>query len=721
MRVLRRPLLPHGPFGHTATSAPSASSATPCSLRSTMAKDAPSREQARPERLERELAEARTRVEEVREGINHHAYRYYVLDDPEVSDYDYDLLVRELEDLEGRFPELITPDSPTQRVGGVAADLFAPVQHRAPMLSLDNAFSREELEAWGARVERILGPGKASYVCELKIDGLAVVVSYRDGAYVTGATRGDGRTGEDVTANIRTIRQLPVRLRVPGAPAVLDVRGEVYFPIKGFEALNDRLLEAGTRAFANPRNAAAGSLRQKDPGVSSSRPLRLWCHGVLHAQGRRFDSHSHALAYLRDAGLPVNPATEVHGSLEEVFAFCERWTRDRHTIDYEIDGVVVKVDSIAQQEELGATSSAPRWAIAYKFPPEERTTLLREIAVNTGRTGIVTPFAILEPIFVGGVTVGRATLHNEDEVARKDVREGDTVIVRRAGDVIPEIVGPVDAKRPKGSRPWRFPTSCPSCGTELVRKEGEAYRRCPNRRGCPAQSMEWLAHFASRGAMDIEHLGYKTILLLLDRGWVQDLADVYAITPEQLADLPGFKERSISNLIGAIQGSKDRPLWRLLTALNIRHVGSTVAQLLARAFPSVDALREATVEDQAAVEGIGPEIAQSVWEWFHTDESWALVERLRAAGVRIHDDEVEASPEGPLTGSTIVITGSLASRSRSEAEEAAKAAGARVASTVSKKTTFVVVGESPGSKATRAVELGVETIDEDEFLRRLNG
>ncbi len=670
---------------------------------------------------ERALSDARKRVEELRELINHHSYRYHVLDDPEVSDYDYDRLVRELKDLEGDFPELITPDSPTQRVGGAPADLFAPVTHRAPMLSLDNAFSFEELQAWGRRVERVIGTGGVDFVCELKIDGLAVAVSYGDGGFERGATRGDGRTGEDVTSNIRTIRQVPMRLRGSDNPAVVDVRGEVYLPIKAFEELNEQLLGRGERVFANPRNAAAGSLRMKDPAVSASRPLHLWCHGVLYAEGRRFGRHSEALAYLREAGLPVSPYTEVKPSLDDVFGFCERWTKDRHTIDFEIDGVVVKVDSIAQQEELGTTSSAPRWAIAYKFPPEERTTELRQIAVNTGRTGIVTPFAILEPIFVGGVTVGRATLHNDDEVRRKDVREGDTVIVRRAGDVIPEIVGPVPAKRSKRSKPWRFPSSCPSCGTALVRDPGGAYWRCPNKRGCPAQSIEWLSHFASRGAMDIEHLGYKTVMLLLDRGWLDDPADIYSLTAEQLGELPGFKDRSISNLLSAIDSSRDRPLWRLLVALNIPHVGVTTAQMLARAFPSADELLEASTEALNAVEGIGPEIAQSVWEWFHDEEHWALVEKLRAAGVRVKDDVVEAPPEGPLSGSTIVITGGLAAMPRSEAEKAATDAGAKVASNVSKKTTFVVVGENPGSKYDKAVQLGVETIDEDEFLRRLKG
>src|SRR5437660_1447325 len=478
---------------------------------------------------ERRRSEAKRRVEELRDLINLHNYRYHVLDDPEVSDAEYDELTRELRSLEEEFPEFITPDSPTQRVGARPTQLFAPARHRAPMLSLDNAFSWEELNAWGKRVDRVVGQ-QADFVCELKIDGLAVALTYEDGSYERGATRGDGYVGDDITANIRTIRSVPMRLRGSDLPPVLEVRGEVYLPVKAFEQLNEELGEKGQRTFANPRNAAAGSLRQKDPSVTASRPLRLWCHGVGAAEGRRFQRHSEALAFLQGSGLPVDPRTERVTSLEEVFAFCERWQRDRHSIDYEIDGVVVKVDQIGLQEELGATSHAPRWAIAYKFPPEERTTGLAEIAVNTGRTGIVTPFAILEPVYVGGVTVSRATLHNEDEVRRKDVREGDTVVIRRAGDVIPEVVGPVLSRRPKGARPWRFPKRCPSCRAELVRREGEAYRRCPNRRGCPSQNIEWLFHFASRGAMDIEHLGYKTGIALLELGFVKDPADVYSLT-----------------------------------------------------------------------------------------------------------------------------------------------------------------------------------------------
>ncbi len=680
----------------------------------------PEQPEERHESEERRRSEARLRVEELREQIHHHDYRYHVLDDPEISDAEYDALMRELRALEEEFPEFVTPDSPTQRVGGAPTALFAPTRHRLPMLSLDNAFSWEELNAWGKRVERVVGR-QAEFVCELKIDGLAVRLTYEDGAYVQGATRGDGDTGDDITANIRTIRQVPMRLRDDSPPSVLEVRGEVYLPVKAFEKLNEELLAAGARSFANPRNAAAGSLRQKDPSVTASRPLRLWCHGVGAVEGRRFGRHSGLLEHLHGAGLPTAPQTERVDSLEAVFAYCERWQKSRHSIDYEIDGVVVKVDQIALQEELGSTSHAPRWAIAYKFPPEERTTLLEKIDVHTGRTGIVTPFARLTPVFISGVTVTTATLHNQDEVRRKDVREGDTVIVRRAGDVIPEVVGPVLSKRPPGTKPWRFPRRCPSCRTPLVRKEGEAYRRCPNRAGCPSQRVEWLFAFASRGAMDIEHLGYKTGILLMDMGWVGDPADIYSLTAEQLAQLPGFKEKSISNLLTAIEQSKDRPLWRLLVALNIPHVGGHVAQVLARAFPSVEALRAASVEDLVAVEGVGPEIAQSVFDWFHDETNLRLLSKLALAGVRTEDPEPEAIPEGPLTGTTVVITGSLASMSRSEAEKAAAEAGAKVVQSVSKKTSFVVVGESPGSKFDKAQQLGVETINEAEFLKRLKG
>ncbi|HEY3022138.1 MAG TPA: NAD-dependent DNA ligase LigA, partial [Actinomycetota bacterium] len=468
-----------------------------------------------------------------------------------------------------------------------------------------------------------------------------------------------------------------------------------------------------------PRNGAAGSLRQKDPKVTASRPLALWVHSFGYAERIRFESHSGFLQWCRDAGLPVPPQGEVREDLDGVIAYIQKWQENRHTVDWEIDGVVVKVDQIALQDELGATSHAPRWAVAYKFPPEERTTLLEKIDVHTGRTGIVTPFAVLEPVFISGVTVTTATLHNEDEVKRKDIRESDTVIVRRAGDVIPEVVGPVISKRPPKAKPWRFPRKCPSCGTPLVRKEGEAYWRCPNKRGCPSQNVEWLFAFASRGAMDIEGLGYKTGLLLLDMGWVKDPSDVYSLTREQLAQLPGFADKRIDNLLSAIERSKDRPIWRLLVGLNIPHVGAHVAQVLARAFGSIDALAEAGAEAVDAVSEIGPEIARSVHGWFHDRQNLKLIEKLRRAGVRVADEKPKGPAGGPLADTTIVITGSLSSMSRDEATRAAQDAGARVASSVSKKTDFVVVGDNPGSKAAQAEQLGVEIIDEREFLRRL--
>jgi DNA ligase (NAD+) len=676
-------------------------------------------EVAREKERERERAEAKLRVEELRDQIRHHDYLYYVLGEPELADAEYDVLMRELQALEAKFPGLISPDSPTQRVSGQPSEgLFAPVEHRTRMLSLDNAFSWQELSEWGKRLERAIGT-RAEFVCELKIDGLAVALSYESGAYIRGATRGDGIIGDDVSANIRTIRAVPTRLRGSELPNVLEVRGEVYLPVSAFDKLNDELAARGEKRFVNPRNSAAGMLRQKDPNVTASRPLRLWCHGLGAVEGRRFERHSEALAFLRELGLPVNPTTERVATLDEVFAYCRRWQEHRHEVDYEIDGVVVKVDQIWLQEELGATSKAPRWAIAYKFPPEERTTLLREIAVHTGRTGKVTPFAVLEPVFVGGVTVSTATLHNEDEVRRKDVREGDTVVVRRAGDVIPEVVGPVLAKRPEGAEPWEFPRVCPSCGAELARAEGEADRRCPNRRACPSQGIEWLSHFASRGAMNIDHLGYKTGLLLMDRGFIEDPADIYSLSAEKLAELPGFKEKSIDNLLRAVEASKDRPLWRLLVGLSIRHVGPRVAQILTEAFPSIDALQAAKVEELEAVREVGHEIALSIHDWFADPDNQRLVAKLRSAGLRLQDEPRPERPEGKLEGKSIVLTGGLETMSRDDATRRAQAAGARIASSVSKKTDFVVAGKDAGSKLDKAVALGVEVIDEAEFLRRL--
>jgi DNA ligase (NAD+) len=665
------------------------------------------------------------RVDELRTRIRYHDYRYYTLDSPEISDAEYDALLAELRGWEDRFPELSTPDSPTQRVGGQPSVLFAPVRHRAPMLSLANVFTRAELEAWGARVSRAVGD-RADFVCEPKIDGIAVSLTYEDGVFTVGATRGDGAVGEDITANLRTIGSIPARLppvvaETGGAPpSRLEVRGEVYLPVKEFERLNQELLAAGQRPFANPRNAAAGSLRQKSPAVTAGRALRLWCYGLGQVEGGpRRRRHAEDLAYLRGLGLPVNPEVIAVSTLAEAFAYCERWRQHRHDVEYQIDGAVVKVDQLELHDELGATSRAPRWAVAFKFPPEERTTRVERIAINTGRTGKVTPFAVLDPVFVGGATVTYATLHNQDEVRRKDVREGDVVIVRRAGEVIPEIVAPVLERRPPDSSPWVFPDRCPSCGSALVRRPEEANWYCPNRAACPSQTIEWLFHFASPGAMDITHLGYATGVALARRGWVRDPSDIYALTAERLASLSGFQDKSIRNLLAAIGASKDRPIWRLLVGLNIRRVGSHVAQLLARAFPDLGALASASAEALEAVEGIGPEIAATVVAWFADPANRATVDKLRAAGVRMRDPERPAAPDGPLRGKTIVLTGGFESMSREQAIAAAEEAGARVAGSVSRRTDFVVAGRDPGTKLARAQALAVEIIDEAEYRRRL--
>ena len=670
---------------------------------------------------ERELAEAQLRVEELREQVNHHLYRYHVLDDPEISDAEYDELIGELRRLEDRFPELITPDSPTQRVGAAPAELFRPVQHRAPMRSLDNAFSEEELRAWAARVGRGLAGAAATFVTELKIDGVACALTYEDGVLTQAATRGDGRIGEDITANVRTLKAIPRRLAIGDPPKVIEVRGEVYLPVKAFEELNVELTGADKRPFANPRNAAAGSLRQKDPNVTRSRPLKMWVHSFGAAEGIAFDSHSGFLAWAASASLPVPDTTERVDSIERILAFLKRWEKKRHSLDYEIDGAVIKVDDAKLQRRLGATSHAPRWAIAYKFPPEERTALLKAIDVHTGRTGKITPFAVLEPVVVGGVTITYATLHNEDETRRKDVRKGDTVIVRRAGDVIPEIVGPVLSKRPKSARRWRMPKRCPSCDTELVRVEGEADWRCPNRAGCPDQSVEWLFHFAGRGAMDIEGLGYMTVMSLLKEGLIQDPADIYSLTAQDLSRLDGFAEKSIENLLRAIETSKDRPIWRLLVGLNIRHVGSHVAEVLGSAFRSIDVIAAASEDEIDAVPEIGPTVAATVRAWFDEEENLALIERLRKSGVRLEDEAPPDTGAKQLEGVTIVLTGGLDTLSRDEAARLAQQAGARVSSSVSRKTDFVVAGENPGSKHDQAVKLGIEIVDEREFLRRLGG
>jgi DNA ligase (NAD+) len=663
---------------------------------------------------DRKAKEAEDKIAELRAAIDHHSYRYHVLDEPEIADAEYDALVGQLMDLESSRPDLVTPDSPTQRVGAPPSDLFAPVHHRTPMMSLDNCFSLEELLAWGKRVERGIGTVDA-YVTELKMDGIAVNLIYERGFLVTGATRGDGRVGEDITPNLKTIPSVPLKLR-RGAPDFLEVRGEIYMQVADFEKLNRGLEESGARSFANPRNAAAGSLRQKDPRVTNERKLSIVVHGVGHAEGMRFKSHTEALSAIHEWGLRTNAENRRASTLDEVYEICSYWADHRHDVPYEIDGVVVKVDAIAQQEELGSTAKAPRWAIAYKFPPEERTTELQDIQVHIGRTGAATPFARLEPVFVGGVTVGTATLHNEDEVARKDVRIGDTVIVRRAGDVIPEVVGPVVSLRTGSEKPFAMPRTCPSCGSDIVRMEGEAVARCVGL-DCPSQRIERIFHFASRGAMDIEGLGYQTIQALIDKGHLRDIGDIYFLTAEQLAELDGFAEKSIDNLLTAISRSKAKPLANLIYGLGIRHVGGTAAELIAAEAGSLDRLQSMTIDELVALEGVGAVIAESIAAFFAQKRNLEVLDKLRAAGA------VNRAPArkkaGPLQGQTFVLTGSLEKFSRPEATRALEELGAKVTSSVSKKTSYVVAGEAPGSKLERAQALKIPVLDEAGLERLL--
>ncbi|HEX2064336.1 MAG TPA: NAD-dependent DNA ligase LigA, partial [Acidimicrobiales bacterium] len=657
------------------------------------------------------------RAEELRSLIEHHNVQYHQLDAPEISDAEYDALVRELAVIEEAHPELRTADSPTQKVGVAPSALFAPVEHLTPMMSLDNAVSLEELLAWGRRMERFIS-GDVDYVCELKIDGVAVSLLYEDGRYLRAATRGDGRVGEDITANVATVAAVPSRLRGDRLPGVLEVRGEVFMPVSAFAELNQRQAEGGARLFANPRNAAAGSLRQKDASITASRHLGFWAYQVGAVEGVGFARHSETLDFLRSAGFPVNPEITVFPTLDRVHRFCQRWVEHRHDVDYEIDGVVVKVDDLAQRQELGSTSKAPRWAIAYKFPPEERTTKLKDIMVSIGKSGTATPFAVLEPVFVGGSTVQLATLHNEDQVRKKDVRPGDTVIVRKAGDVIPEVVAPVLSVRPDGLPMWEFPKSSPACGQALVRLEGESATYCTNGE-CPAQRWQRVTHFASRGAMDIEGLGERTVQLFLDHGLIGDVADIYSLDFDRVRQLDGFGDLSVRNLGEAIERSKQRPLANLLVGLNIRHLGATGSRVLARAMGNLDHIMEASVEEISAVEGIGPTIAESVREFFDNERNRALVERLRSAGLNL---EGPGQPEvaQTLAGMSIVVTGTLERWSREAAEEAIKARGGKAPGSVSAKTTALVVGASPGAaKLARAQGLGIPVVDEDAFERLL--
>jgi DNA ligase (NAD+) len=670
------------------------------------------------------------RIRELRAQIRFHNERYYALDQPVVSDAEYDQLVRELARLEAEHPEFVDVESPTMQVGaGVLSTAFAPVTHRVPMTSLDNAMDADELAAWGERVARGLGGEPARFVCELKIDGLAMSLRYEHGEFVQAATRGDGRVGEDVTANVATIASLPKRL--VGAPPVLEVRGEVYLPIDAFERLkaakeaeNEVRVAAGRKPEpvpVNPRNAGAGSLRQKDPTITAQRDLSFWSYQLGEVEGGpEFVSHHETLEFLQGFGFPVNPEIRVLDSLEAVYDYCRHWQQHRHDLAYEIDGAVVKVDSLAQREQLGFTSRAPRWAIAFKFPPEERTTVLRDIQVSVGRTGRTTPFAVLEPVFVGGSTVGMATLHNEDQVRLKDVRPGDTVVVRKAGDVIPEVVGPVLALRPAGLPAWEFPKICPCpLQTELVRPEGEADTRCVEPE-CPFQRDQRIIYFASRGAMDIEGLGDQTVMQLSEAGLVSDPGDVYSLTRDQLMQLEKWGTTKADNLLAAIEGSKSRPLPRVLTALGAKGMGPSASEGLARRFGTLDAIMGASEAELASTDGVGPIIAASVVRWFTTPSNRAIVEKLRAAGVDFGRVDISVLPP-TLAGKAVVVTGSLDGFSREEAEAAIKDRGGKSPGSVSAKTFAVVVGAEPGaSKLTKAEALGVPVLDETGFRHLLD-
>ena len=669
--------------------------------------------------------QARHRHADLAEQVAEHNHRYHVLDSPVISDAEFDALLRELRQLEEEYPDLRTPDSPTQQVGDGVAAGFAPVRHLVRLFSLDNAFSAAELDSWFGRAERLGGTGP--FLCELKIDGLAVDLVYRDGALARAATRGDGVTGEDVTANVRTIAAAPARLSGSGWPATLEVRGEVFLPVTAFHELNERQAQAGKPPFVNPRNTAAGSLRQKDPAVTASRPLGLILHGVGAIEGEktaRPDSQSGWYDRLREWGLPVSELYQVVDGIDGVREYIGHYEEHRHDPPYEIDGVVVKLDQIPVQEALGFTSRAPRWAIAFKYPPEEVTTRLLEIRVNVGRTGRVTPFAVMTPVKVSGSTVERATLHNEDEIARKGVLIGDMVVLRKAGDVIPEVVGPVLDLRSGDERAFVFPDTCPSCGTPLAREATEVDWRCPNTRSCPAQLRERLFHLAGRGAFDIEVLGYEAASALLDAGLVTDEGDLFSLTADKLKLSPFFVTiggdltANATSLLRNLDEARNRPLWRVLVALSIRHVGPTAARALAAAFGSVDAIASAPAETLMLVDEVGPTIAGSIIDWFSVDWHQAIVAKWRDAGVKLADPEFagftlgDGQPGGPLAGVTVVLTGSLEGYTRDEAAEAIEASGGKVSGSVSKKTSFVVAGESPGSKLDKAASLGVPVLDE---------
>lgn len=654
------------------------------------------------------------RVDELRAQIEYHNKRYHELDQPEISDVDYDELVRELAKLEELHPDLATPGSPTAKIGAAPSELFSPVTHLTPMMSLDNVTTFEELTAWGKRMERYI-EANLDFNCELKMDGLAVSLLYENGKLVRAATRGDGRVGEDITANVMTIKAIPAQLKLKSPPAKLEVRGEIYMPLSSFNALNERQVAAQERIFANPRNAAAGSLRQKDAAITASRDLSFFAYQLGTVEGGpTFKTHAETLAFLGEAGIPINSTTKQLEGLEKVYEFTQHWQANRHSNDYEIDGVVVKVNDLAQRLELGFTSKAPRWAIAFKFPPEERTTLLRDIMVSIGRSGKATPFAVLEPVFVGGSTVRLATLHNQDQVRLKDVRPGDQVIVRKAGDVIPEVVGPVLSLRPEGLPEWEFPSVCPECGAPLERRENESDTFCTSSE-CPKQQEQRIVHFASRGAMDIENLGERTVQLFLQQKLLSNISDIYHLDYDKIRAIEGFGEISVTNLRTGVEASKTRPLANLLFGLGIRHLGSTGSRVLAKSMGHLDAILAASEAEIAAVEGVGGVIAASVRHYLDQESNREVIERLRAAGVNFAGPVGEVR-EQTLVGLSIVVTGTLEEFSREGAEEAIKERGGKAPGSVSKKTTAVVLGDAPGAaKLAKATELGIPILDEAGF------
>jgi DNA ligase (NAD+) len=667
------------------------------------------------------MAGIKQRVDKLRELINHHNYRYYVLDSPEISDDEYDKLMLELKHLEEAHPELVTPDSPTQRVGAAPVEAFGVVEHPQPLLSLANAFTDEDLDAWYRRASSLLGGRQTDFVCELKIDGLAVALTYVDGFLEVGATRGDGYRGENITQNLRTVRSIP--LSVPKeAPPRFEVRGEVYLPKAGLKKLNEERAKEGLPLFANPRNAAAGSVRQLDPKVTAQRPLDIFVYALGWAEGRAVpQTHWEIMQYLKSLGFKLNPNMALFKTIDEAKAYYKHWVERQEALPYDADGVVVKINSIAFQDELGFVGREPRWAIAYKFPAVQGTTRLLKIGINVGRTGSLNPYAVMEPVSVGGVTIKAAALHNEEDIHRKDIRIGDMVTIQRAGEVIPEIVGPIVSLRTGKEKVFHMPKRCPVCGAEVIKPEGEAMHRCTNA-ACPAQALERIKHFVSRGAMDIEGIGEKMSQALFEAGLIKDVGDIYSLKDEEekkkLLNMEKLADKSVANILNSIERSKDRPLARVIFALGITHIGEETADLLAEHFPSIDALAKATEDELTDIPSIGPKIAQSILAFFRQAGNKKIIEKLRKAGVKLEEKKVKAK-DLPLAGLEFVITGTLNSWARLQAEGKIKALGGKAGSDVTRKTNYLVVGADPGSKLARAQALGTETLTESEFLKLL--